>query len=536
MEQRGLRSDEDIEEYLSPAPRRTYDPFLMKGMEEAVGMIVKAAEEKQRVCVYGDYDCDGVTSVTLLLYAFSQFMDEELLSYFIPSRFKDGYGLNRRAVGEIAERGCDLLITVDCGCSSADEVAYAKELGMDVIVTDHHIVPERRPDCVMLDPKQEGCGYPFKGLAGCGVAYKLVQGLQRRLGLDKRIVAEPLDIVGIATIGDIVPLVDENRTIAKYGLDRIRRTTRKGLLALMDAVSLKKDIVDSTNVAFVIVPNINANGRMKSADTGVRLLSSTDMDEAYELARETAASNRMRKDMQEDAFEECLALAEEQCPGSLFPVIRADVHEGVAGIVAGKLKEELCRPAVIVTENDGKLKGTGRSIEGIDIHAVLSGCSDLFERFGGHPGACGFTMDEKDLDELRHRAGEAVRKIVEEDPEVISRETGYDMEICPEDVTLGLAGELAMMEPFGKDNEQPLFMIRSVIPYAGRLIGNGTHIKFCIDGSAGSIDCVCFGRAAEYKDMIFGEETVDIAANIETNEWNGRKSVQLIVRDIRKSR
>lgn len=535
LKARGIVSDEDIAEYMSVRPQRTYDPFLMKGMEEAVSIIADAAEKKQRVCIYGDYDCDGVTSVTLLLYAFSKFMDEERISYFIPSRFKDGYGLNRKAVKEIADMGTDLLITVDCGCSSVDEVAYAKELGMEVIVTDHHIVPAERPDCVMLDPKQEGCGYPYKGLAGCGVAYKLVQALQRTLGLERSVVADTLDIVGIATIGDIVPLTDENRTLAKYGIDRIRNTKRPGLKALLGAISIDRRTIGSTGVAFGIVPNINANGRMKSADLGVRLLSCQDEKEAFSLARETASNNAMRKKLQDDAFKECMKLAGEQCPDSLFPIVRADVHEGVAGIVAGKLKEELARPSVIVTGEGGRLKGTGRSVEGIDLHAVLSKCSDLFEKFGGHQGACGFSMDEAGLEELRRRAEAETAKIVEKDPDVISGRIRYDMEIDAGDITLELADELAMMEPFGKDNEQPVFMVRGVRAGDGRLIGNGTHIRFSIGEYPCSIGCICFGKAEEYKDMIFGREMIDVVGTIEINEWNGRRSVQMNVKSIGES-
>ncbi len=302
MARRGITSEEDIEEYLSPRPRRTYDPFLMEDMRGAVDTIIRAAESDTRVCVYGDYDCDGVASVTLLLDAFSRFMDPALTDYYIPSRFTEGYGLNKEAIKKIADRGTGLLVTVDCGCSSVEEVGFAKSLGMDVIVTDHHIVPEKRPDCLMLDPKRPDCGYPFKGLAGCGVAYKLVQALQRTLGLDRKLLADDLDIVGIATIGDIVPLVDENRTIAKYGIDRIHKTGREGLKALISSIQMKREEADSSSVSFGIVPNINANGRMGDASAGVRLLSTKDAEEARELARETAANNSKGKRLQEDAI------------------------------------------------------------------------------------------------------------------------------------------------------------------------------------------------------------------------------------------
>ena len=531
LRSRGITLEEDVEEYLSPRPQRTYDPFLMKGMAEAVEMITSAAEKKQRVCIYGDYDCDGVTSVTLLLYAFSQFMDRERISYFIPSRFTDGYGLSMDTVKRVADMGTDLMITVDCGCSSADEVAYAKKLGMQVIVTDHHIVPERTPDCVMLDPKQEGCGYPFKGLCGCGVAYKLTQALQRTLGFDRSVILDSLDIVGTATIGDIVPLVDENRTLAKYGIDRIRKTKRPGLSALLGAISMKQETVTSMNVAFGIVPNINANGRMKRADIGVSLLSSSDEAEAFELARETASNNTERKRLQDAAFKECIALAEVQCPGSLFPIIHADVHEGVAGIVAGKLKEEFSRPVVIVTDNGGKLKGTGRSVDGIDIHAVLSTCADLFEKFGGHQGACGFTMRADALEELRERAGKEMERLVASDPELFSQEVRYDAEIDVRDISIDLADTLSLMEPFGKDNEQPVFMVRGVKIFGGRIIGNGTHIRFSI-GEPPGIGCVAFGKAAEYGDLIFAGGPADVVGTIEINEWNGRRSVQMNVKSM----
>ena len=508
----------------------------MKGMREAVDEIKRAAAEKKKVCVYGDYDCDGVTSVTLLLYAFSRFMDEDKIDYYIPERKRDGYGLNMRSVKEVADRGTDLMITVDCGCSSCDEVEYAKSLGMEVIVTDHHIVPEKTPDCVMLDPKQPGCGYPFDGLCGCGVAYKLVQALQREIGLDRSVLIDSLDIVGIATIGDIVPLRDENRTLAKYGIDRVRRTKRAGLRALMSAISLRAETIDSTSVAFGIVPNINANGRMERADTGVELLSCGEGDAAA-LAEKTVRNNRSRKDMQENAFGECLDLAALQCPGSLFPIIYADVHEGVAGIVAGKVKEELGRPVVIVTENDGKLKGTGRSIEGVDIHAILARCGDIFEKFGGHSGACGFTMAKENLPVLRDRAEREMEKIVDEDPSILDGGVKYDMELSLEDIDLGLAEEIEMMEPFGKDNERPVFMVRGVEPAYGKLMGaDNKHIRFTGMKDGSRIGCVCFGKADEYRDLIFSRQPVDIIGEIEINEWNGNRTVQMNVKQIAESR
>ena len=301
--------------------------------------------------------------------------------YYIPSRFSEGYGLNNGAADRIFDEGAELIITVDCGCVSAAEVDHIKELGMEVIVTDHHNVDSRKPDCILLDPKQEGDDYPCSWLCGCGVAFKLAQALQRRMGLPKSSVNRLLDLACVATIGDIVPLTGENRTLVKYGFDRIARGEREGLKRLIEGIGLDRYHLSSMNVAFGIVPHLNAAGRMKDASIGVRLLTGREEDQLNDLVEELKSLNSERKSIQERIFREACDEIRGCMQEDLFPVYDAkDAHEGVTGIVAGKLKETFYRPVIIVTDTEepGYVKGTGRSVEGLDLHGILSGCADLF--------------------------------------------------------------------------------------------------------------------------------------------------------------
>ena len=389
LHKRGIREQEDIAEFLSPSPRRTYDPFLLKNMEEGVSLILEEAVKGSRICIYGDYDADGITSTTLMLSVLSHITDPGQVDYYIPSRFEEGYGLNRDAIQQISQRGVDLIITVDCGSVSYDEVEYAKELGMKVLVTDHHTVTDTIADCLVINPKQPGCPYPFKNLAGCGVAFKLAQAIQQRADLPKSVINEVLDLVAIGTVGDIMPLVDENRTIVKFGLRILNRVQRAGLARLIEAVSLTPGKITSENISYIIVPHLNASGRIEDASMAVEVLrcaaepdNEADSDALDEKVARLVNQNIQRKKLQQDTYRSCVeylqaAAGEENGaePVKDFILIRSeDAHEGIAGIVAGKLKETYYRPAVLVTpsgEEKKYLKGTGRSIAGVNLYELL---------------------------------------------------------------------------------------------------------------------------------------------------------------------
>ena len=471
LKKRGITDPADIEEYMSPTPRRTYDPFLMKGMDEASDMIIEYAHGRRRICVYGDYDCDGVTSVSLMMTLLGELAADAW--YYIPSRFEEGYGLNKKAIDRIAERGTQLIITVDNGCVAFDEVAYIKEKGMAVIVTDHHNVDTQSPDCIMLDPKQTDDDYPFSFLCGCGVAFKLAQAVTRKTGISRKKLNSLLDIVGIATVGDIVPLIDENRTLVKYGMDRIRRNERPGLSCLLDAAGIKAETVGSYNIAFGIVPYINSCGRMKRADMGVELLTGFDIDRNEKLAASMKELNMLRRSTQDEIYNKAVEWLEARAAvpadngcgensGIPYFVLyyAGDAHEGVTGIVAGKIKEKYYRPVVIVTDSgNGIVKGTGRSVPGIDLHALLGRYSHLFMRFGGHAGACGFSMSSEHVDHLRECLNDDVRKMLDDRPGLLDYVLVPDAVITGDDVTLELARDVRRMEPFGEGNARPVFRI-----------------------------------------------------------------------------
>lgn len=555
LENRGIIDPADVEEYMSPTPKRTYDPFLMKGMDEASDMIINYARGGRRICVYGDYDADGVTSVTLMMTLLGELGADAW--YYIPSRFEEGYGLNKKAIDKIAERGTELMITVDNGCVAFDEVEYIKEKGMEVIVTDHHNVEAQSPDCLMLDPKQPGDDYPFSFLCGCGVAFKLAQAITRKTGISKKKLNSLLDIVGIATVGDIVPLVDENRTLVKYGMDRIRRNERAGLSCLLDAAGIKPEAVGSYNIAFGIVPYINSCGRMKRADMGVELLTGTDTDKGAELAAAMKELNTLRRGTQDAIYDKAVQWLDAQAAESdsaagtersertqyakdgipyFILYYAGDAHEGVTGIVAGKIKERYYRPVVIVTDSgDGMVKGTGRSVPGIDLHALLSRYSKFFMRFGGHAGACGFSMSAEHIDHLRDSLNADVAEMLVDKPDLLDYVLVPDAVITGDEVTLELARDVRRMEPFGEGNPRPVFMIEDVTVRNVRTMGSeGQYRKFsCVSAGGRMFDAVCFDTDAVGADDVAAGSAVRIAGEIDENVWNGRSSVQVIVRDIK---
>ena len=544
LERRGITEDK-LEDFLSPMPKVTYDPFLMTDLRETAEALIDGADAGKTICVYGDYDADGITSTALLSTVLRRLTDKVFC--YVPSRFSDGYGLNMTAVETIKQKGADILITVDCGSTSPNEVEYAKQLGMQVMVTDHHILRDGMdPDCLFVNPKRDD-SYPFKDLCGCGVAFKLAQGVQRILAErgDKRFVRSDLnallDLVAIATVADIVPLVDENRNLVKYGLDRINRRDRAGLDALLNVLDLSEKIIDSSSISYIIAPNLNALGRMNSAMPGVELLESRSGSRRLEdLARLTIKTNIERKSEQEKTARVCREkLAREDC-GQYAPVILAEgAHEGVAGIVAGNLKEQLYRPVCIVTPVEGGLlKGTGRSVAGINLHECFEKCGDIFTRFGGHAGACGFSLKEENLGLFRERMQAVVKEMSEADPDVFNEKLYIEKELDPDEKNIGFVESLRLLEPYGEGNPVPVFCMLGATVSSVRTMGaEEQHIRFSACTKDGiHVGCVLFGKADQYKDVIFGAERIDVAGELDINEFRGERRLQMRVRDIRASR
>lgn len=530
---RGIKEEEDIIEFLTNKPKKTYDSFLLLNMEAGVDFILDAIKHKKKICLYGDYDVDGITSICVLKILLSHLTDN--LTYYIPSRFHEGYGLNRCAIDKLKAQGTDLIITVDCGSTSYEEVEYAKSLGLDVIVTDHHSIMDKKADCILINPKQESCPYPFKGLAGCGVAFKLAQALREKAKLPKSITNGLLDIVAIGTIGDIVPLIDENRTLAKFGLYELNKRHRLGIKLLVESISMNTTTLKSDQIAYCIVPHLNAAGRMKDALIGVDLLLSDDQSRASQLAIELVKHNSERKRIQEETFNHCQELKEIQCSDAIFPIIRAEnAHEGITGIVAGKLKDIYERPVIIATPCEGQLKGTGRSTDKIDLFKLLDRYRDLFVRFGGHHGACGFLIDEKNFEEFKEKANQDLTRQVESNPELLQKQSQFDMKVTGADLTLDFMDQLELMEPFGCKNRRPVFCLDNVRVCGVQRMGkDGNHAKFFASSGDGSAaECVLFSKAQLYEELLNSKKSLNLYGTLQLNNWNGMKKVQFVVEKI----
>ncbi|HWQ77735.1 MAG TPA: single-stranded-DNA-specific exonuclease RecJ [Anaerovoracaceae bacterium] len=535
LKKRDVTEEADILEFLSEKPSLTYDPFLLKNLEAGVDFLLSAVKQGRKICIYGDYDADGVASVSLLLEILSHLTDN--LTYYIPSRFDEGYGLNKDAVGHIREQGSDLIVTVDCGSVSWEEVEYGKSIGIDFIVTDHHNINDRPADCILINPKQEGCPYPFKHLAGCGVAFKLAQGIQRKTGLSKSALSEVLDLVAIATIGDIVPLLGENRTLTRYGMKVIDSRRRPGLSRLIEAAGLTKGKIKSENIAYIIVPHLNAAGRLLDARIGVELLTSRDEDKIEEGVAVLIRNNSERKKIQEEAFLKCREIIAAELSNDLFYVVApTDVHEGIAGIVAGKIKEEFGRPAIIVTESsgDGLLKGTGRSIDGLNLYDLLKKHDELFLKFGGHAGACGFLMKSGNLGELRARLNRETEALYQDNAGLFDSGLPIDFIIDKENIDLDLALELEKLAPFGCRNERPLFQIKGVRPADVNFMGpERQHVRFSGLGSGGRrVPCILFRKAQDYGELLLSGGAFDLSGYPDINVWNGQSKIQFVLKSI----
>ena len=534
LEKRGIDTDEEREEFLSPRPKKNYDPLLLRGMREGVDMVLSAVDKGEKITIYGDYDADGVTATVVLLTILSAMGAK--VSYYIPSRFDEGYGLNKEALTKIRNTGTSLVISVDCGCNAFEEVEHAKEIGLDILITDHHNCEEGVPDTVVIDPKQAGCPYPFKGLAGCGVAYKLALALRDAAGLPKSVTAEVLDMVAIGTIGDVVPLVDENRTLVKYGLSIVNERRRPGLRGLLNAISMGDRLIGSEDVSFGIVPNINAAGRMAAAKLGVQLFVATDENEIRDLAERMVRCNVQRKTIQQQILKQCLDLRREYIDNYLFPVIVAEgAHEGITGIVAGRLREVFNRPiAIVVPGEDGLCKGTSRSVDRVDLYELLSAQDYLFERFGGHKKACGFTIREENVEELREALNETMVWMKEEDPHILEPLNPYDIEAPIAALDVELVKELELLGPFGSENEKPRFAIRGVSVDRVMFMGSeGQHMRVNVSQeSGGQAECVLFSATDEQRDLLIVGKKVDLVCELSVNEWQGRESLQLMIRGV----
>lgn len=527
---RGI-AQSDIEEFISEKPKLTYDPFLMKNIDKGAKRIIEALKAKEKICVYGDYDADGVTSTALMMTYLLHF-DKEV-EYYIPSRFSEGYGLNKEALLELKNKGVDLIVTVDCGSVSYDEVEYGKQIGLNFVITDHHDIADVMADAILISPKHPDSEYPFSGLAGCGVAFKFVQALQRLQNAPREYLRESLDLVAIGTVGDIMPMLDENRTLVKYGLKKINSEPSVGLKKLMDLTCKDLEQVKALDLSFRIVPYINAAGRMGTADVAVNLLLEQDEKEAERLAQVLFKNNEKRRLVQEESLKKCEEIINSNIEDNAVLLLRCDeVHEGIAGIVAGKLKEKYSKPVILVTEaEDGFLKGTSRSFGNLHLHDFLNGFSDMFERFGGHAGACGFSIKKEKFDSFEKRLGKKANKLKNTNPDIFAEDENADMEVTIDEIDEFLIGDMERLEPFGKDFEKPIFSVKADNMEGARRIGNAqNHIRFfVIDDYGKKIQCIKFNANEREMQQIEDGIPSVVLGYSEINEWKGNRLIQFRV-------
>lgn len=558
MVNRGIIGPEAVRSFLNPNTGALLDPGTMRDLEKGVEIILEKIRQGKKIRIIGDYDVDGVVSTYILYKAFERCGAK--VDYAIPHRILDGYGINNAIIDKAREDQVDTIITCDNGIAARDQVEYAKAFGITVVVTDHHEVPfiedenhERihilPPADAVIDIKRPDCSYPFKSLCGAGVAFKFVQVLYGKLYIPQSEYLAFYEFVAIATVCDVVDLTGENRIFVKEGLSRIGNTRNPGLKALMQQTGIWGKEIGVYHLGFIIGPCINASGRLDWAEKGLKLLLTPETEEAEKLAFELHSLNTERKNMTLAGVEETVAAIENSSlkEDKILVVYRPDIHESIAGIIAGKIREKYNVPAFIITDAEKGVKGSGRSIEEYNMFEGLLECKELLNRFGGHPMAAGLSLERENLDLLRKKLNQSAA-LTEEDliPKVY-----IDARILLSGITLKLAEELSLLEPYGKGNPKPLFAEKGIAVSRAALLGSGRNVlKLRLLAAPGQqLDCIYFGSAVDFDEYIKGKYgageceklykgtaagiELDIIFNIDINEYNGNRSVQLVMQHYR---
>ena len=527
---RNIKTDEEIKLFLNPTRNDFHDPYLMPDMKIAVDRIINAIDEKEKTMIYGDYDVDGITSITVL----SKFLNQCGLNvgYYIPNRLNEGYGLNKKAIKTIADEGYKLIITVDCGISSTEEIDYAYSLGMEVIITDHHEPLDILPNALaIIDCKRKDNKYPFNSLAGVGVSFKLIQAIGQRLNLPEKEYLKYLDIVCIGTISDIVPLVDENRVIAKLGLMLIKQTKTPGVKALLKATSYKE--VNSTTVSFGIAPRINACGRMGHEKDALELFLTENIVEAEQITEKLNEYNKQRQNIEKRIFEEAIAKIEknEENKKNMIILGSENWHHGVIGIVSSKITELYYKPSILICFENDNGKGSGRSIPGFDLHEALCLASDYLEKYGGHEMAVGLSLKKKDFKSFKEKLESIAENLHTDELTPIIK---IDKEITLNDIKIENVKELNLLEPFGESNKTPIFIYRNLKIDSIRALSEGKHLKLTLKDENKIINAIGFNMGKYSEEYLIGDK-IDVIGVLEINTFNGIESVQINMKDIRKS-
>lgn len=523
------RDIENIDKFLSPTRHDFHDPFLMPDMDKAVQRLIKAIEDNQKIMIFGDYDADGITSITVL----KKFLNERGMEVgtYIPNRLNEGYGLNKEAIKQIFEQGYTLMITVDCGISGIEEVEYANSLGMETIITDHHEPAESLPNAyAVIDAKRKDNEYPFNQLAGVGVVFKVIQAISKKLGLEEKDYLKYLDFVCVGTISDIVPLVDENRVIAKLGLKLVEVTRNIGLKTLIDSIGFKE--INSSVISFGVAPRINACGRMGHAQEALDLFLCDDANEAKEIATRLNAFNQERQAKERAICEQVVEQIEAGEKDKTCIVLgHENWHHGIIGIVSSKVTEMYFKPSILICFEGDEGKGSGRSIPGFDLHEALMKCSDTIEKFGGHSMAIGITVKKDKFEEFKQEFEEYAKScnISEIVPVVQIDEEVNLKDICIDDVR-----SIKLLEPFGEANKMPIFLFKNLKINAIRTLSDGKHLKLKLKSDNYMIDAIGFNMG-DLANQYLLDDKVDVVGSLDINNFNGNESIQITLKDIRKS-
>lgn len=530
--QRGIETFDAAKKFFRPSLDHLHDPYLMKDMDKAVARIELAIAQQEKILVFGDYDVDGTTAVSLVSsYLKSYYSD---VATYIPDRYDEGYGISFKGIDFADDNDFSLIIALDCGIKSIDHVAYAKERNIDFIICDHHRPGESLPDAVaVLDPKRDDCNYPYDELCGCGIGFKLIQALGKNRNQTIEDLTEYLDLVATAIAADIVPMTGENRVLAYFGLQVINSNPRPGIKAL--TYQIKKQVLDITDVVFIISPRINAAGRIKHGNHAVELLSEFDFEQAQQFALEIEKNNTDRKELDKQITIEALSQIEQnnEIEGFTTVVYQENWHKGVIGIVASRLMETYYRPTLVFTKSGDKLAASARSVKGFDIYNALEACAEYLEQFGGHMYAAGLTLKEENYLAFK----QAFEKVVSEtiDPELLLPEISIDLEIDFSQITPKFLRIINQFEPFGPLNMTPIFMSKNINDTGfPKLMGaDQSHLKlFVKQNNSQGIAAIGFGMGNKLN-LVTNKKPFNAAYCIDENEWNGTVSIQLRLRDIK---
>lgn len=535
---RGISDLEQAGRFLSSTLSDLHPPFEMKGMRAGVERVVEAIRRNEKIAIYGDYDVDGITATSILLFFLKEVGSD--VTYYIPDRIREGYGLNPHAVRKLSERGVTLLITADCGISNHQEVGLAKELGMEVIVTDHHEVPDVIPPaCAVINPKQPGCLFPFKHLAGVGVAFNVIVALRSKLrdegfwdGSDMPNLKEYLDLVALGTIADVVPLVDENRIFVKYGLIELTESRKPGIAALKEVSGLNGAPIKTDTVGYRLAPRINAAGRVGKGEDGVRLLTATNYDDAIEIAKLLDEENRERQGLEENILKEALDMIDSKpSMRNKRSIVLASEgwHPGVIGIVASRIAEMYYRPTILISLKEGMGKGSARSIHSFMLYDGLKECSHLLDAFGGHEYAAGISLKAEKIETFKDEFEKvAAAKLSDND---MMPEIEIDATLNLKEITEGLISEIESLAPFGEANPEPLLCSTDLGVFDCRVVGSN-HLKLKVKQDGIIRDAIGFGMADGLSDLDVAK-CLNIVFIPQINLWNGGKSIQLKLKDVK---